>query len=334
MANNMDALRYIKTTLKNEQGVALIITLLCITLIIAVTVQFNMAMRSDIDSTANFKNRIQLSHAARSGFDYALSVLYEDALASPQVDSILETWADPELLNADAVAAYEVANFQVAIYDHSGKISVNSLLDQAGIPDENQRQILTRLFVSQMTELENQEVDDLINAIIDWIDENDLTTGFGDTEDSYYQGLDNPYSCRNGKLETLEELLLIKGMTPEVFDKVSGFLTVHGDGNININTAAAPVLAALDELMTDELAANMVAYREEIKDHNLEDPNWYQNVPGIDPNIITFKNTATVSTHFEIMSAGSIGKMKKIIHGTVLREIVGPKLTVLARNME
>lgn len=57
-------------------------------------------------------------------------------------------------------------------------------------------------------------------------------------------------------LRAKEELLLLEGMTREIFDKLKDFITVFSDGKVNINTAPPEVLTALD-LDEDTIAAIM-----------------------------------------------------------------------------
>ncbi len=56
---------------------------------------------------------------------------------------------------------------------------------------------------------------DLADCILDWIDTDDQTREFG-AETEYYSTLNPPYLAKNGPLSTLEELLLVKGVTPSL----------------------------------------------------------------------------------------------------------------------
>jgi len=78
--------------------------------------------------------------------------------------------------------------------DEASKININTA----------SREILLKL--PNMTE-------DIVDAIIDWRD-TDSTPGTSGAETSYYNTLNPPYNCKNAPFETLEELLLVKGMTP------------------------------------------------------------------------------------------------------------------------
>lgn len=57
--------------------------------------------------------------------------------------------------------------------------------------------------------------EDVADAILDWIDEGDDPREYG-AESDYYASLNPPYACKNRPLETVEELLLVRGVTPEL----------------------------------------------------------------------------------------------------------------------
>jgi len=77
----------------------------------------------------------------------------------------------------------------------------------------------------------------------------------------YYQTLDRPYKCKNAALEVPEELLLIKGITTNLFDKIRDRVTIFGNGAVNINTADETVLRSIG--MSEELAGKIARFREE-----------------------------------------------------------------------
>ena len=53
-------------------------------------------------------------------------------------------------------------------------------------------------------------------SILDWIDPDDNTHISG-TESDYYQGLTPPYFAKNKPIDDLSELLLVRGVTPEIY---------------------------------------------------------------------------------------------------------------------
>ena len=314
--------------LNNNKGVALILTLLIVSLIVVLSLQFNTAMRSEVHAAYNLRDGMTLEYVAKSGFYSALAVLKEDDTA---YDSLLDDWELMKGYGAYSVTLFEEeASFDLAIQDLERKIPINSLVNDQGVPDENQKSILARFLNLDEFNLESDQVDDIVEAIIDWLDQDDNTTGFGGAENSYYQSLEIPYSCRNGPMESIEELLLVKGITKELYEGTGGnpgiadYLTIYGDGNININTADKPVLKALSEDITDEVFEDLDAYR---KDENNEDTlkniSWIQSVTGISLSGITVK-----STYFEIIAVGKKDRMERTIHSIIKRGTNGELKTV------
>ena len=301
--------------IKDDSGFALILTILIISLIVAITLQFNTSMRSDMVDAASLKEGIELTCIAKSGFSYACAVLSED---DPAVDSLHEDWADQKLLSSNSATLFENGRFEVRIIDFSGKIPVNSL-----VKEEKFKALLTRFLSLEEFDLGPEDVGNLVDAIKDWVDPDDEITKFG-AENGYYQGLDRPYACKNAPLDSVEELLFVKGITKELFygtrekPGISGYLTVYGNGKININTADPLVLRSLSDQIDQEMVEEMVAYREDEK-NDLNNPAWYKNVPGMSHVSMNDLQT-TSSTCFKIESKGYKETMSKRVTGTVERK--------------
>src|SRR5208283_2662064 len=97
------------------------------------------------------------------------------------------------------------------------------------------------------------EAQDLAISIIGWRASEESIDG------SYYQNLEHPYKEKNGHFESLEEVLLVKGMDENSFNRVKDYITIYGDGKVNINTASKPVLLALG--LDDDLVDKILSYR-------------------------------------------------------------------------
>ena len=105
--------------------------------------------------------------------------------------------------------------------------------------------------------------DEVWGAVADWIDSDDLPRS-GGAESSYYHTRKPPYSARNGKLKTLKELSLVMGVTPELFGKISPYLTIYFDSPlpaVNINTASPEILTALGDNIDERTVARIVEER-------------------------------------------------------------------------
>src|SRR5262249_2366769 len=94
--------------------------------------------------------------------------------------------------------------FRFGVIDECGKINLNALmqLDKGGNIAHN-----VLMLLPNMTE-------EIANSILDWMDA-DSDPRPGGAEDEYYMALTPPYHCKNGPLDSLEELLFVKGVTPQ-----------------------------------------------------------------------------------------------------------------------
>jgi general secretion pathway protein K len=313
--------------LKNKSGIALVLSILIIGLIVAVTLQFNTSMWSELHAATNLGDGVKLGSIARSGFNYALAVLFEDGTSEEKFDAQHEAWADSAALSVNSASQFEEGRFEVKIIDHSGRIQVNQLVNLKGEFNTKQKELLTRFLKWEEFGLEEEEVRIVIESIKDWIDPDNDVMDLG-AESPYYQTLEGPYSCRNAPMESLEELLLIRGITKELFygtkekPGISDYMTIHGSeggGKININTADPLVLRSLSDQIDDDRIKNMVEYRMD-EGNDLKDAKWYQKVSGmsdvsIDPDLIT-----TSSIYFEIRSKGFKGAMTREVKGVVERK--------------
>ncbi|MCP4682627.1 MAG: general secretion pathway protein GspK [Desulfobacterales bacterium] len=314
--------------IKNNKGFALILTILIISLIVALTLQFNISMRSELHAAANLRNSIKLGCIAGSGFECAIALLYRDALET-DFDSLQDAWAKSDVLSSGSSSFFDEGRFEVEVTDLSGKIRINCLVNN----DEDMelakkrsdlfRDLFKRFLESGFGLETEADRAGIIDAIIDWID-SDSETELG-AENSYYQTLETPYPCKNAPLESLEELLLIRGITKELYygkdgrPGISDYLTIYGDGKVNINTADPLVLRALSDDIDKEMADDMAAYRKG-RNRDLKDPGWYQDVPGMNHVRIDTELISTSSSHFEIESLSSMGDMSKRVRGTVERK--------------
>ena len=93
----------------------------------------------------------------------------------------------------------------------------------------------------------------------------------GGAEDDYYQSLDEPYDCKDGPMDSPEEILLVKGMKKEwyygtkEYQGIGKFITAGtnsmGKGVINLNTASKEVLISLAPGIDDGMAEQIINCR-------------------------------------------------------------------------
>lgn len=341
-------------SVQNERGIALLMTITVITLIIVATLEMNRRVRTAVIATATTRDRFTLSFMASSGIHAAMAMLAKDK-AQSAADSIQEDWANPEKISEVIQAIpFEEGSVTFTIKDEIGKIQVNALINEFPRSKKNKKDQqfneeqkllwdnLLRPIVSKDEKSELNATTNIINAMKDWMDTDDNDSGVNDSESDYYEGLDPPYSCRNGPLQHVEELLQIKGIKADFFGKseetasISEYITVYGtrkpigdqafayDGKININTAELPVLAALIGEDNTECAQAIFNYRKETEDsnfvNNITEPGWYKNVFGC-ADVPFDKMPLTMSSDlFRVESVATLHNLKMTVSALVERK--------------
>ena len=212
--------------------------------------------------------------------------------------------------------------FIATIEDEAGKIPLNKLVNGKEYnPDI--KEILIRLLGQPEFGLDERKVAEIVDSIKDWIDADEKVTGYG-AESSYYASLDPPYEAKNAPFDCIEELLMVKGITKEIFygtkekPGLAEYVTADSDGAININTAPKMVLRALSAEISAELADRMDEYRRK-EGNDLSSTQWYKQVPGMADVTITPELITVKSNYFKIISIGKMKNMSQSLSGVVKR---------------
>lgn len=146
---------------------------------------------------------------------------------------------------------YDQNQTQYGIMDHSRRINLNHA----------NRYVLEQIF-EKIAGLEEVQAVRLAGSVLDYRDLDDsvssLADGTGSELEVYrYQGI--PYTPKNSDYEFVGEMLRVPGMTEAVFRSIENYITVYGDGQVNLNTAPAPVLMALG--FSDALVQKFILFR-------------------------------------------------------------------------
>lgn len=187
---------------------------------------------ANLDLTMRQERQLQARYIALAGVPGCLQVLDSDS--TPTYDGLAEPWARSEhLFKARPVGMGHFSVSNDGLADVERRINLNK-----APPD------VLHALLAHAGGLREQEREVIVDSILDWRDEDQEKKPYG-AEDFHYLGLDPAYECKNGPLENIEELLLINGMTPELFSRLAPHVTVHGSGQVNLNTAGPTVLRAL-----------------------------------------------------------------------------------------
>lgn len=306
-----------------NRGVALVTVLLVVALLVAVVVEFNRIAIADIQVTGNFMDERKILYTTASGVNAIAELLRLDRKYTTS-DSLLDEWTHGEAYFETASMLMEEGRVEGAITDAEGKININSLVGGDGQLNGGQFQIWKRLLEQPRFQLNEQEILTIIYGVKDWLDKDDEVSGIYGAESETYRPLG--YEAKNGPMDTVEEMLLVNGVTEEVFygnrDRggIGDYFTVHGDEKININTAPVPVLLALSPLMNETIAGDLHAYRTDpVNRNDLASPDWYLKLWPYD-EVIPEALLTTRSDFFTVRIFGTLHESRKHVRAVIHRD--------------
>ena len=227
----------------SQSGIALITALLIVSLVTIAAVAMASRQQLDIRRTANILQGDQAYVFALGGEAIARQVLIKDKAA---IDEMEDDWAVevPPM-------PFKGGFLQFSMKDMAGLFNLNNLIDVDGKPSqydvERFRQLIDVLKNDDEASEELKQVftNDLVNAVVDWIDaDTDILSG--GAEDSDYLERERPYRAANRIMVSPSELMLVKGFTPVIYNAVRPFvITLPERTKLNVNTAKEQVIRAL-----------------------------------------------------------------------------------------
>lgn len=225
--------------MKYQRGVALIIVIWIATLLTLVASSFIQAMRTDMQIVGNSVQRARLEAAAYAGVQRAI-------LEFMKPQQIAGRWATDGTANA---WQYKDAALSISITDESAKIDLNVAPDA----------LIRGLLISQG--VAEPDANALTDAILDWKDGDTQKRARG-AEDAEYEAAGLNYKPANAAFQSIEELKLVIGMSPALFDRLAPYLTIYSrQPGINSQIASREILRALPGL-TDAQIDDFLARRE------------------------------------------------------------------------
>lgn len=282
-------------TSADQRGSALIITLLLITILTGLVVDFVYEVYIDSSSLSNWGNAQKASLIAKSG----------QAIASEFIRDIkVEKYTDKREVELPVEQDFGPnISLQIKLEDEESKFNINSLIGDDGRTED----IDAINSLKKMLEYLNINPN-LALSIADWIDT--------DSEPRLYN---SENLAKNDYFWSVDELKLVEGVNREIFDKISPYLTIHKNTNlfkpqININTAEIPVLMSLKD-MTETLAKNIIDHR---KNYPFEKPEDVLNVLGMDQMWGKLSGKISIKcTGFKVTSKATVNEITRIIESVI-----------------
>ncbi len=305
-----------KKNLKANEGSVLILVLWILSFLVLLGLGLAYTTSLDQKLVGYQRDRLMALYLAKGGYYRALAELEQDP--TPQVDSYLDPWAH----NPDAFqeAALGQGSFTVS-YPLPGEDGSEGVV--YGVVDEDRKVNINTASQAVLLRLPGM-TDEIADSVLDWRAEH---RGLGE---SLGKVKDRPF-------KVLEELLLVEGMTDEVFQGLQPFITIYTDGKVNLNTAPQEVLKALG--MGEGLVNKLLRFRRGLDDIlGTEDDQSFtglgsagQQLNAFDSltpqeaaqltNLITQNRLKVTSGFFKIHSRGAVrdGKITRSVEGTVQR---------------
>ena len=338
--------------IRDRSGMAMVLALLTVAFLVAVTVRLSTSVNGQIQAAVNQSRAVRLDAMLLSGLHLARAALLTDQQENEEgaaSDSPFDSWG---VIDSALFSQLFSGSVGITVTDLSGRLQANALVwtkkekkawqkkqqgkNKKKDPEKTQQNLWKRFLLLEnfgLADLEENQSAIMLDSLMDWLDPDDEARENG-AEKDYYSSLDPSYIPSNGPMLLIEDLALVKGWEQKILysgDKkkenstsnLIAYLT-NGEqpGMVNINTAPVPVLQTLHSEMTEELAADMISYREdEDNKEMLNQVTWYKNIPGF-PGGLSFDSAliTTQSNLFKITVTATEKGLQRTGQGIIQRK--------------
>ena len=250
-----------------------------------------------------FINRARAFSLAVSGVKLARRVLEADEDAG--VDHLQEDWAIKVEKEINFFSPKESGLVWVTIEDELARININKISEINEEIDGASDSILIKLFEAQGI----YDTDEKVGYLLDYIDEDAQSRGF-DSEKGE--------EIKNAPLSVVEEVLLVKNIYKDDYERIKNVFTVVGDGRININTVDKDMIEILiddDEVKKQIFAVRFGSSNEKEDDGYYGEEEWQKLLEQLEEPL---RRTLNVlfrinSEFFRVTSLSDVGGVKEKI---------------------
>lgn len=286
---------------RGKEGAALVVALWVLIILSLIVGSFAFEVNLESVLVSHKRKKWKAEMLAHSGLEYGKAILDQQAQAKQLEIEDLDEDKDG-FMQAALFAKRGLSTSSTIEFDDGGKFTVNIESAEAG----RNINMLTRqqwLEILEMANVPSTEWDAMIDCLEDWIDPNDSHGLNGaESDDPFYE--DAGYPVKNGPLDSVEELLLVKNWGPDILygkpadddsDEIFGIydiLTVWGDGKVNLNTASEDLLLSFAEYEDWELESVFEARMgEDMEEGTLDDGIRNLAAVGADANKFKLQST-------------------------------------------
>lgn len=314
---------------RRQRGIALITALVVVAIATGMAAAIIWRTGLDTRRTATLVQGDQAMEYALGAEAWAEQILARDSRKHPGITALNQTWAQqlPPL-------PVDGGQIQGKIEDLQGRFNINNVSTPQG----------AQQFAALLQALGQDPT--LAAAVQQWMS-NTAANAAGDAGDNYYSRLQPAYLTGQMPMQSISELLLVKGFTPAVYAQVSPYLcalpllsgpsispgtgtstgvgvgTGAGTGagaaaggggatTVNLNTASGPVLQTLNpEHLTADVAQQIIGER--------GSRTFSQSSPP--PEVAAFKlsNAGYDSNYFLVTVVAQIGSTHVTLYSLLYR---------------
>jgi hypothetical protein len=201
----------------------LIVVLIAIALLTLTAFTFTKLMLAERKAAQSSLRGVQARALAESGLEMARQFVVQDQSTQDGAGGYYDNAGSFQgvlVADDDQPTSRGRVTLIAPLVDQDGNISST----RYGLENESDRLNLNLVMQAEQAKAGGGEAmlmnlpgmtQDIADSILDWMDPNDETRGDGASSD-YYAGLPSPYVPRNGPLGSVEELLLVQGITPDM----------------------------------------------------------------------------------------------------------------------
>lgn len=272
----------------SQKGAALMIVLWVMALLTVIAGEFVFSMRTEMNITINFKEEAEAYYAALAGVEEAKAEILSSGNEMKLDDNGILVFADKQ---SQRRGRFGNAVYSYNIIDEERNLNIN-----IATPEQLKK-------ILKYAGADDSQADVITDSIQDWRDPDDLHRING-AEEEYYRSLPKQYSCKDGPFDTVEELLLVKDVTPVIFGSnsepdnrgIAKYLTAKSSGAVNVNTADRIVLEAA---FGSAVAESIMSQR---------------------PFIAPAFGGIVKSSFFNVISTGVSGRTKRVVKVIIFRK--------------
>ncbi len=278
---------------RSESGMALVLTLLVLTLVVAMVVEFSYGVYTSTSLLSTWKDAQRLSGVAKSCVTLAVA-----ALSDPLARSNYRTVGKVTIPVQDIVEGF-AGTAIVTTEDEIAKFNLNSLRYPIGQLNREAYLALRRLL--KTLEIPEQIADRLANWLL--------------KDSPFPREQDEPY--KDAYLDSVDELLLIGAVDLPTYERLLPYVTVFGPPGmllVNANTATVPVIMCLAEEISAAAAEGVVARRAFRPFTNSAE---IRQVPGLQSVVFRHGQFVVTSSLYRIAAAVEDHKVRRTIECVV-----------------